>query len=260
MIVATTDGGLSWKAQHVAGGTTPQLSGVSCPTPTECMAVGSNGAVAARERRGRDDHGRRRHVVARNGARRTHWRSPAWRAPAPSDCTAIVSDGTATWSAHSADFGLSWQQEGELPSQFLAGNDLTCVPGGSCLVAGYVPTSNGHGEGAVALSADGGQTWSLATVPPGVGLLQSAACLSVSVCLAVGTTTTTVSDVVPAKGELLRSTDGGHTWQPSTAPLPVDDIFDIACPSTTDCAMVGTKWVGVPAIGTGGSPRASTGG
>ena len=44
VIVATTNGGTSWKAQHVAGGSTPQLSGISCPTPTECMAVGSNGA------------------------------------------------------------------------------------------------------------------------------------------------------------------------------------------------------------------------
>lgn len=44
MIVATTDGGLSWAPQHVAGGGTPQLSGISCPAPTECMAVGSNGA------------------------------------------------------------------------------------------------------------------------------------------------------------------------------------------------------------------------
>ena len=44
LIVATTNGGKSWKAQHVAGGTTPQLSGVSCPTATDCMAIGSTGA------------------------------------------------------------------------------------------------------------------------------------------------------------------------------------------------------------------------
>ena len=134
----------------------------------------------------------------------------------PTDCTAIVSDGTSTWSAHSADFGQSWQQEGNLPPLFLPGNDLTCMAGGTCIDAGYVPTSNGHGQGAVAVSADGGQTWALASVPSGIGVLQSTACLSASVCLAAGTTGTTVSDVVPAKGELLRSADGGHTWVPST--------------------------------------------
>jgi len=167
------------------------------------------------------------------------------------DCTAIVSDGNSTSSAHSADFGQSWQQEGNLPSSFLGGNDLSCTAGGSCLVAGYVPTSNGHGEGAVSVSADGGQTWALATVPQGTGVLQSAACQSATLCLAAGTTSTTVSDIVPAKGELLRSADGGHTWVPSTGALPVDDVYALACPSTRQCAMVGTKWVGFPAIATG---------
>ena len=125
------------------------------------------------------------------------------------------------------------------------------MAGGTCIDAGYVPTSNGHGQGAVAVSADGGQTWALASVPSGLGVLQSAACLSASVCLAAGTTGTTVSDVVPAKGELLRSADGGHTWAPSTGAVPVDDVYGVACPSAEQCAMVGTRWVGFPAVGTG---------
>ena len=120
------------------------------------------------------------------------------------------------------------------------------MAGGTCIDAGYVPTSNGHGEGAVAVSADGGQTWAMATVPPGLGVLQSTACLSASVCLAAGTTGTTVSDIVPAKGEVLRSADGGHTWAPVTGAMPVDDVYGVACPSATQCVMVGTKWAGSP--------------
>jgi hypothetical protein len=91
-------------------------------------------------------------------------------------------------------------------------------------------------------------------VPSGTGVLQSTACLSPSECLAAGTTGTTVSDVVPAKGALLHSTDGGHTWVPSssTSTLPVDDVYGLACPSDAQCAMVGTKWVGSPAVGAGG--------
>jgi hypothetical protein len=169
----------------------------------------------------------------------------------PSDCTAIVSDGTATWSAHSADFGATWQQEGNFPSPFLPGNDLTCVAGGTCIDAGYVPTSNSHGQGAVAVSADGGQTWALASVPSGLGVLQSTACLSATDCLAAGTTGTTVSDVVPAKGELLRSGDGGHTWEAATGGLSVDDVYGMACPSSEQCVMVGTVWYGLPTVGVG---------
>ena len=259
VIVATTDGGVGWKAQHVAGGGTPQLSGVSCPTATECMAVGSNGASLPGSGV----------VVTTHDAGRT-W-SPA-TAPAnaltltsvecagTTDCTSIVSDGTSTWSAHSDDFGQSWQQEGDLPSPFLPGDDLTCTVGGPCLVPGYVPTSNGHGSGAIAVSADGGQTWSLGTVPTGAGLLESAVCLNASTCIAAGTTSTTVSDVVPAKGELLRSADGGHTWVVAAGTPPVDDVYGVACPSARQCAMVGTKWAGDPAVGTGAVAQSLDGG
>ena len=169
----------------------------------------------------------------------------------PTDCTSIVSDGTSTWSAHSSDFGQSWQQQGNLPPGFLPENDLTCIAGGTCIDAGYVPTTNGHGQGAVAVSADGGQTWALASVPSGTGVLQSTACLSATDCLAAGTTGTTVSDVVPAKGELLRSTDGGHTWVQSTGTLPVDDVYGMACPSADQCVMVGAFWFGLPEVGVG---------
>ena len=259
VIAATTDGGVTWKAQQVQGGSTPQLSGVSCPTATECMAVGSNGSSLPGSG-----------VVITTSDAGATW-TPA-TAPAnalvisnvscasPADCTAIVGSGTSTWSAHSADFGQSWQQEGNLPPLFLPGNDLTCVPGGTCIDAGYVPTSNGHGQGAIAVSADGGQTWALATAPTGLGVLQSTACLSASVCLAAGSTGTTVSDVVPAKGELLRSTDGGHTWASVTGTVPVDDVYALACPSADQCAMVGTAWVGFPAIGVGAVAQSVDGG
>jgi photosystem II stability/assembly factor-like uncharacterized protein len=250
VIAATTNGGTTWTAQEVSGGSTPQLSGVSCPSATECMAVGSNGASLPGSG-----------VVITTSDAGATWAAAS--APqnalallsvtcaSPTDCTTVVSDGTSTWTAHSADFGQTWQQEGDLPASFQPENDLTCIAGGICLDAGYVPTSNSHGQGAVAVSADGGQTWALATVPSGVGVLQSTACASPTVCLAAGTTGTTVSDVVPAKGELLRSTDGGHTWEQSAGTVPVEDVYGMACPSADQCAMVGTFWFGLPEVGVG---------
>jgi photosystem II stability/assembly factor-like uncharacterized protein len=250
VIAATTNGGVTWKAQQVAGGSTPQLSGVSCPSPSECMAVGSNGASLPGSG-----------VVITTSDSGAMW-SPA-AAPqnalvvssvtcaSPADCTVIVSDGTSTWSAHSPDFGATWQQAGNLPAGFLPENDLTCMAGGTCIDAGYVPTSNGHGQGAVAVSGDGGQTWTAASVPAGLGVLQSTTCLSATVCLAAGTTGTTVSDVAPAKGLVLRSTDAGHTWTSTTGALPVEDVYGMACPSAQQCAMVGTEWFGLPAVGVG---------
>ncbi len=138
-----------------------------------------------------------------------------------------------------------------MPPLFVPGDDITCLSGGPCLVAGYAPTGTGTGEGAVALSTDGGQTWALASVPNGIGVLRSAACTTATACLAAGSTSSAVNDVVPAKGVLLASNDGGHTWQPATNAPPVEDVFDMECPSGTVCAMVGTEWQGNPAVGTG---------
>jgi photosystem II stability/assembly factor-like uncharacterized protein len=176
------------------------------------------------------------------------------------ECLAIVSDGSLIWSATSTNFGQAWQRAGNLPYLFLAGDDLSCTVSGPCLVAGYVPTGTGTGEGAVALSTDSGQTWSLASVPNGIGVLHSATCSDAADCLAAGSTSASVSDVVPAQGALLHSTDGGHTWQPATGGPPVSDVFDIECPSTKVCAMVGTVWKGTPAVGTGGVAQSGDGG
>ncbi len=258
VIVATSDGGSSWTAEHVTGGSTPQLSGVACPTSTRCMAVGSNGSSLPGSGV----------VVTTTDAGRT-W-APVSAPPnvlsivsvwctRGRDCTAVVNGGTSTWTARSTDFGATWQQEGSLPASFQPGDDIFCA-GETCLVAGYVPTSNGHGQGALAASGDGGQTWALATVPTGTGILRAATCISTSECLAAGTTSTTVSDVVPAEGELLRSGDGGRTWAASGAPVPVNDVYGLACPTVRLCAMVGTKWVGIPAVGTGAVAQSPDGG
>jgi hypothetical protein len=268
VIAATVDGGLTWRAQPLAPGVAaPALTGVSCPTTKACMAVGSTGA----------DPGTGVVLTTSDGGKSWVAATPpagaitvaSVRCDTVATCTAVASDGTAEWSADTVNFGRSWAQEGSLPPGLAGALSLTCTAAGTCLVAGFAPAASGHGQGAVAISTNGGMTWAAATVPAGVGLLQSAACANPTRCLAAGTTSTTVSDVVPAKGLLLSSADGGHTWTAASAAtaatgaaaaLPVDDIFGLACPASTSCVMVGTKWVGTPATGTGAVAESSNAG
>jgi photosystem II stability/assembly factor-like uncharacterized protein len=257
VIAATTDGGATWANQPLSLAATPELSGISCPTDLACMAVGSTGAVP----------GTGIVLVTHNGG--TTWLPAsvptgafvltAVQCTGPAQCTAVISDGTNIWSARTTDFGRSWVQGGTFPPSFSSPRTIACAAG-VCLVAGYTPTSTGHGQGAIALSNDGGQTWVAGTVPPGTGVLQSAACLSALACVAVGTTSTTVSDVVPATGLVLASSDGGHTWAAAPSTPPVDDVYGIACPMAKVCAMVGTRWQGTPAVGTGAVAHSVNGG
>jgi len=250
VIAATVNGGRTWTTQPLAPGTAPPaLTGVSCPGAKVCMAVGSTGA----------NPGTGVVLTTQNwGKTWTPSVPPAGsiavtsvKCTTAADCTVVASDGTADWSALTSNFGQTWLRQGTLPAGMGGGLTLSCAPTGTCLVAGFTPTTAGHGQGALALSTNGGMTWVSATVPPGVGLLRSAACTSSTSCLAAGTTSTTVSDVVPAKGLLLNSTNGGMTWTASPDAPSVDDVFGVACPTKRSCALVGTNWVGTPVIGTG---------
>lgn len=265
VIVATDDGGTTWSAQPISLSATPQLSGISCPSAELCMAVGSTGTIP----------GVGIVLTTRDGG--ASWGQAAVPAGAfdlnsvecssSADCTAIVNDGTNIWSARTVNFGLTWEQEGTLPAGFQDPRDVSCsgattsLSGTStCLIAGYSPTTTGHGQGAIVVSDDGGATWTAADVPAGMGVLQSVTCDSATECVAVGTTSTTVSDVVPAQGLILVSQDGGHTWTPSPVTPPVDDIYGVACPIPAECAIVGTRWVGQPPLGTGAVAQSKDGG
>lgn len=257
VIDATVDGGKSWVGEPLTLTPAPALTGISCPTAGLCMAVGLSGTGATG-------------IVLTTSDGGTTWTQAAIPAgaivitsvecAATTDCTAIASDGTAFWSAHSTDFGHTWEREGDLPPGLQDAGKLSCVAGGACLVTGFTATTAGHGQGAIAISTDGGVTWTAAALPAGTGLVQGAFCATISSCLAVGTTSTTVSAVVPAQGALLTSDDGGHTWARTAAAPPIDDIYGIDCPSPVVCAMVGTDWIGSPAVGTGAVARSSVGG
>jgi photosystem II stability/assembly factor-like uncharacterized protein len=257
VIDATVNGGKTWTGQPVTLTPAPALTGISCPGAQLCMTVGLSGTGAAGVVL----------VTSDAGATWTQAAVPTGAIVVSSvvcadstDCTAIASDGTAFWSAHSNDFGRTWVREGDLPPGLFNAGNLSCVAGAACLVTGYTATTAGHGQGAIAISTDGGVTWAAAAVPAGTGLLQDAVCATISSCLAVGTTATSVSAVSPAQGELLSSGDGGHTWARSAANQPVDDMYGIDCPSRSTCVVVGTNWIGTPTVGTGAVAHSNDGG
>jgi len=236
-IDATSDGGKTWKAQVVPT-TVTVLASISCSDEHHCMAVGLAGAAGG--------------VVstADGGATWTLDPDPTGAAavtavecPSKRRCMVLATDGMSYWASVSTNNGATWVRAGTLPAGLSAPSEISCPSPLLCLVAGYTPTGPGRGSGLIAGTSDGGATWNTATLPPGVGVLRSVTCSSLT-CLAAGTSSTTTTGAVPGSGQLLSSADDGATWQVVGGPLAHDDAFSASCPSTTVCVVAGVDWVG----------------
>ena len=88
---------------------------ISCPTRDRVHGGRLQRRIVAGERRRRHDERCRGSTWSPATSPQNALAVASVTCASPTDCTAIVSDGTSTWSAHSADFGQSWQQEGNLP-------------------------------------------------------------------------------------------------------------------------------------------------
>lgn len=90
-------------------------------------------------------------------------------------------------------------------------------------------------HGRIAVTTDGGATWTTQTPPPGTPGLSGVACPSTRTCYAVGG----VNHAVEA------TTDGGATWtsQPLQA-TNTDQLTAVSCPAIGACYVVGNAFTG----------------
>ncbi len=243
-----------WVIENVAGqGATGTLhgvlSGVSCPAPTVCVAVGST--EAPRTGFGPGSPGRA--VVEQwNGKR---W-SPAAigtisdssllavSCSSPAACTAVGFDGhddlTATWN------GLSWAMHTTPGAGELYG--VSCVSPNACVAVG---SAGGTGNSPRA-ELWNGSVWTVeptATLPPSDYLagFSGVSCVAQTSCTAVGS----IASRSSLTSRPLAEHWDGTTWkvQPIHTILgPLAALSAVSCVSTNDCMAVG--WYGPPQSGT----------
>jgi hypothetical protein len=150
-------------------------------------------------------------------------------------------------------------------------NALTCPKTGTCVAVG----ADAQGQAAVSTSKGDG-SWTKRTLPSNAGPLQAVSCSSTTHCVAVGrgailsshtgggqwqlhrppANTTLLGDTCTSAsnclavgiepnlsgayaGVILRSTDGGDSWQRATVPPSASEVGAVACPTTTRCIAVG---------------------
>jgi hypothetical protein len=193
-----------------------QLNGISCGSPTDCVAVGGKAVQFT------SDAG---------NASPPHWSAPeiitqktinGVSCPTSSLCVAVASDGTAF---RSTDGGQSWSQ----PVTVAAGTGLpavSCTAGGVCLTDDV--------NAGLYVSADGGQTWAPEGETPAP--FGAFSCVPDRVCVAIGL----------AGNSVFVSRDVGGSSPPTWTQARIDTadggpfLTDLSCSANDVCVAVDT--------------------
>ncbi len=249
------------------------LYGVSCPSTTNCFAVGWENSSSG---------------PSINTALVEHWNGHTWSimtspkptgspgdanlsgvsCPSTTSCFAVGStqSGHAPnafstlvehWNGHTWSIMTSPNPRGSgTPNSYLDG--VSCRSTTSCFAVGF---SIFHGWTTL-VEHWNGHTWSIMTSPNPTGFqyhrLRGVSCPSTTSCYAVG-----FSQLVGNSGlmsvKALVEHWNGHTWSGMTRPTPTgtDDwnLSAVSCSSPTSCFTVGSDWVGGAAYTVGAVER-----
>jgi large repetitive protein len=214
-LLTTTDGGTTWTGDFVSSDD-GEFSGISCPTSSECVAVGMSapqglGAEAISE----DGGNTWQDVPLPTG---TPWLKGVSCATA-SDCVAVGYGNTAGTILSSTDGGFDWTTEA-IPAAVTYLQSVTCSDSSNCVAVGGTSSASG-----IALtSTDGGTTWVESSLSQTVPELETVTCDG-SDCVAGG---------FPLATSLV-STDGGVTWTATPFSQGVSPATSITCTDVLDC-------------------------
>lgn len=267
-------GGSTWTLQTAAnppGDTSVLLSGVSCPSTTFCVAVGSNSSGSSAT------------AIAES------WNGSTWALQSPVSPAAAVLDAVSCTAVNNCEAvgragrsglaehwnGSTWTAQ-SLPATVTQLVGVSCVSATDCeavgsgaanwngstwtaqtLVSPFVPqaVSCGSASSCEAAGLDGslattehwnGSTWTAQTAVSNSALL-GVSCASATSCIAVGQTVTGTSPPTP-----LAESWNGSTWTVQSVPKPSGAgaaLFQaVSCPATTECIGVGDWYVSSPSL------------
>lgn len=218
-----------WRVPHgetsapvvpVAGGSTRGqggFNGVSCPTETECVAVGGDASLEG--------------VASTTSDGGSTWVQGAMAVGEPEllavDCPSFsvcvaVGEGA---SVESSNAGATWHSA-SLPSPNTTLLGVSCPTVKLCVSVGVSPGADGPYQGQLLVSANGGTSWSSASLPASAGALGSVDCASAKFCVAVG-------------ASIVVSNNGGKTWSVRGVNGGTGVLRSVSCNSPTTCVAIG---------------------
>ena len=234
--------GTSWSvvaSPNPGGNISPSLDGVSCPSVSNCWAVGELETTSAETTRAERWNGTSWSVVATpNSAASPYSRLFAVSCPTNTSCYAVgsfaSSSGDQTLMEHWD--GTSWTiiaSPNPLDSTSLSMNGVSCGSDASCNAVGREGTS---GADKTLVEHWDGTSWSVVASPnPGGATsisLSGVSCPSATSCNAVGS----------ADAQSLAEHWNGTAWSITTTPnVPAGaTLLGVSCPISTSCVASGS--------------------
>jgi len=218
--------GPGWSVVQTFGQSADSLTAISCPSSTECYAVGETAFKTGMVLTSSDGGATwsQRSVPAGVGA------LAAISCPAAGTCTAV--GGTTVISTTNG--GATWTEATVGQSSLTA---VSCPSTAECVVAGEdPPVVKGCQPGATYTTTDGGQAWTDSPTPCFVPTAVD--CTTTDQCVVVGTHTNGVTQI----GEIRHSGDGAKTWQVEYVLSQGNTQLNaVSCPTVRVCIAVGNS-------------------
>jgi hypothetical protein len=134
------------------------------------------------------------------------------------------------------------------PVQSLQG--VSCADARHCWAVGStVATSTAPSGPVLVASVNGGATWKVQPLPPGIGYLADIACATPRTCTAVGQ----AGGAGVGPGVVLTTTDAGSAWTSQPVPAGTTDVTAVSCRTGVRCTALGTVAGRVTALTPGGA-------
>lgn len=238
MVLASIDGGNTWKQQTVRTG--GSLTAMSCSSPTSCIGVGGTSVVITTD-------GGTTWTTRQLGSNSL----TGVACPSSGTCVAVGADAPqisgcdsgVTYTTH--DDGMSWSPTA---THCFVPSGISCSSARQCMMSGIHTTGNAN-YGAVMLTGDGGKVWKWSKVlSQSNTALASISCPSDRVCVAVGNS---------SSQPIVRTTNAGATWSAAEPTVPGAsgvNYLTVSCPSTTACQAGGLQGAVSTADGTTWAP------
>jgi hypothetical protein len=124
-----------------------------------------------------------------------------------------------------------------LPATVQTLRAVACAKADRCFAVGSSASTATAPSGPVLLATvNGGRTWALQSLPPGLGYLSGIACASARTCTAVGQ----IGATGVGPGAILTTTDAGSVWTSQAVPNGTTDVTAVNCLHSGPCTALGT--------------------